>query len=83
MPVSYTHLDVYKRQLYDELDEHGIRVRPHAWISSEWFSPENTPGIAMPFFLAHPRLMRLEKKMILEVEGGDVYKRQGHDFVNV
>ena len=32
--------------------------------------PENTPGIAIPFFLAHPRLMRLEKKMILEVEGG-------------
>ena len=27
-------------------------------------------GIAMPFFLAHPRLMRLEKKMIIDVEGG-------------
>jgi hypothetical protein len=28
------------------------------------------PGIAIPFFLAHPRLMRLERKKILEVEGG-------------
>jgi hypothetical protein len=27
-------------------------------------------GIAIPFYLAHPRLMKLEKKMMLEVEGG-------------
>ena len=48
----------------------GIRLRPHAWISSEWFSPADVPGIAIPFYLAHPRLMKLEKKMMLEVEGG-------------
>ena len=47
-----------------------MRVRPHAWISDEWFSPDTTPGIAIPFYLAHPRLMRLERKMIFEVEGG-------------
>ena len=28
------------------------------------------PGIAIPFYLAHPRLMRLEKAQMLEVEGG-------------
>src|SRR5271168_5211319 len=70
--VEGTWLERCLHALYDELDEHGIRVRPHAWISSEWFSPENTPGIAMPLFLAHPRLMELEKKMMLEVEGGTV-----------
>jgi hypothetical protein len=48
--------------LHGELEQRGIRVRPHAWISSEWFSPDNTPGIAFPFYLAHPRLMQLEKK---------------------
>jgi hypothetical protein len=56
--------------LHEELAERGIRLRPHAWISSEWFSPEKTPGIAIPFYLAHPRLMKLEKKMMLDVEGG-------------
>ncbi len=56
--------------LHEELGERGIRLRPHAWISSEWFSPEKTPGIAIPFYLAHPRLMKLEKKMMLDVEGG-------------
>ena len=68
--VQGTWLASCLKALYRELDEHDIRVRPHAWISSEWFSPENTPGIAIPFYLAHPRLMQLEKKMILEVEGG-------------
>ena len=68
--VEGTWLESCLEALYRELDEHDIRVRPHAWISSEWFSPENTPGIAIPFYLAHPRLMQLEKKMILEVEGG-------------
>ena len=28
------------------------------------------PGIAIPFYLTHPRLMKLEKKMMLDVEGG-------------
>jgi putative zinc-binding metallo-peptidase len=68
--VAGTWLESCLKALYRELDEHDIRVRPHAWISSEWFSPENTPGIAIPFYLAHPRLMQLEKRMILEVEGG-------------
>jgi len=68
--VEGTWLEDCLLTLHDELAERGIRVRPHAWISNEWFSPESTPGIGIPFFLAHPRLMRLEKKMILEVEGG-------------
>jgi hypothetical protein len=68
--VEGTWLENCLRALSAELGEHGIRVRPHAWISSEWFSPESTPGIAIPFYLAHPRLMKLEKKMMLDVEGG-------------
>src|SRR5262249_18579446 len=44
--------------------------RPHGWLSSEWFSPSDSPGIAFPFYLAHPRLMKLERKMIIDVEGG-------------
>jgi hypothetical protein len=47
-------------------------VQPHFWVSNEWFSPDDTPGIAIPFYLTHPRLMRLERKMIIDVEGGTV-----------
>jgi hypothetical protein len=53
-----------------ELAQRGLTFRPHAWISAEWFTPDGVPGIAIPFYLAHPRLMRLEKTQMLEVEGG-------------
>ena len=70
--VEGTWLQRCLDDLHDELDQRGLRVRPHAWISSEWFSPDDTPGIAIPFYLVHPRLMRLERKMIIDVEGGTV-----------
>src|SRR5579863_9347523 len=59
-------------RLYSELNERGIRFRPHVWLAEEWFSPDGVPGIAVPFYLAHPRLMRLERKLTREVEGGNV-----------
>jgi hypothetical protein len=58
------------QQLYREMETRGIRFRPHCWLSDEWFSPDGVPGIAIPFYLAHPRLERLERKQMLEVEGG-------------
>lgn len=57
-------------RLYFELEERGIRFKPHVWLAQEWFSPDGIPGIAIPFYLAHPRLMKLERKQMLEVEGG-------------
>jgi len=68
--VEGTWLEDCVSALHEELEERGIRLRPHTWISSEWFSPAGVPGIAIPFYLAHPRLMKLEKKMMFDVEGG-------------
>ena len=48
----------------------GLRFRPHVWISTDWFSPHGIPGFAVPFYLAHPRLVALERRQMLEVEGG-------------
>ena len=67
--VEGTWLERCVRTLHEELDRRGIRFKPHVWISDEWFSPSDTPGIAIPFYLAHPRLMRLERKKIIDVEG--------------
>lgn len=58
------------KRLYRELRARGITFRPHVWLSDEFFTPDGVPGFAMPFYLAHPRLMRLERRMMLEVEGG-------------
>ncbi len=64
------------RRLVHELQLAGLaRFRPHCWLSSEWFSPDGVPGIAIPFYLAHPRLTRLEKSQMLAVEGGTLRQR--------
>ncbi|MPZ57165.1 MAG: hypothetical protein GEU91_11855 [Rhizobiales bacterium] len=68
--VEGTWIEECIEDLYGELDQRSLRIRPHAWISDDWFSPDTTPGIAVPFYLVHPRLIRLERKMIFEVEGG-------------
>lgn len=57
-------------ELEDDLADRKIHFRPHYWLSTEWFTPDGVPGVAIPFYLAHPKLMRLERKQMLEVEGG-------------
>ena len=59
------------KRLYTELENRGIHFRPHVWLAEEWFSPDGVPGIAVPFYLAHPRLERLERRIMREVEGGN------------
>ncbi len=59
------------QRIHAELQKRGIAFRPHMWLAEEWFSPDGVPGIAVPFYLAHPRLMRLERRMMKQVEGGN------------
>src|SRR5262244_916756 len=54
-----------------ELQARGVKFRPRYWLSDEWFTPDGVPGVAIPFYLAHPRLAKLELAQMLEVEGGD------------
>ena len=77
LPMCDLHLEIKGgfleepiAELSRELDARGLLVRPHFWISNEWFTPDGVPGIAVPFYLAHPRLAKLELAHMLEVEGG-------------
>jgi hypothetical protein len=56
-------------RLHDELGHRGFHFKPYFWLSSEWFSPDGYSGIAVPFYMVHPRLARLEKRQMFEVEG--------------
>lgn len=68
--IKGTPLEERIMQLYGELRRRHLRFRPHCWLSTEWFSPDGVPGIAIPFYLAHPRLSKLEFKQMFDVEGG-------------
>jgi hypothetical protein len=70
LTIAGTWLEGPIDQIWTELKKRGICLRPHFWLSEEWFSPAGVPGVAIPFYLAHPRLIRLEREKMLEVEGG-------------
>lgn len=70
LKIKDTPLQERIYQLYEELERRGIKFRPHYWLSDEWFSPDGVPGIAIPFYLAHARLAKLEFRQMYEVEGG-------------
>jgi len=55
-----------------ELARAGLQFRPSVWLSDEWFSPAGVGGFAMPFYLARPRLARLERAQMGDVEGGSL-----------
>jgi hypothetical protein len=58
-------------QLGRELQERGLQLPLHFYLSDEWFTPDGTSAIAIPFYLAHSRLSKLEEAQMLEVEGGE------------
>ena len=68
--INETPLERRIADLNQELEACGIRFRAHFWLSDDWFTPDGVPGVAIPFYLAHPRLARLELSQMLEVEGG-------------
>src|SRR5262245_38838668 len=72
LPLNIVGTSLERRvaRLYEELDGRGLRFKPHVWLSEEWFTPDNVSGFAIPFYLAHPRLSRLERRQMLQVEGG-------------
>ena len=57
-------------QLYRELEAKGLALMPPCHIGDEWFCPEGCAAIFIPFYLFEDRLRKLERKMVLEVEGG-------------
>jgi hypothetical protein len=71
LPIRLSGTSVSERaaRVFDELTARQIKVRPSIWLSEEWFNPDGTVGFAIPFYLAHPRLVRLERRLMLEAEG--------------
>ena len=63
--IEGTPLENRVARLYEELERRGLAFRPHVWLAEEWFTPDGVPGIAIPFYLADPRLMKLERNRML------------------
>ena len=70
LDIAHTPIPKRVQRVVGELERRGIQFNPPVWLAEEWFSPDGNPGVAVPFFLAHPRLMALEEEHMFDVEGG-------------
>ncbi|MGH9317148.1 MAG: putative zinc-binding metallopeptidase [Thermoanaerobaculia bacterium] len=78
-------LERFVRKLSSELDRKGLRrFRPLCYLTDEWGCPSGEPVIGIPFYLADPKLARLEKEMNDLEDGREIlmYLRHeaGHAF---
>ena len=69
--INGSELEGRIEKAVEELRANDLDFKPHFWLSDEWFCADGIPGVAIPFYLAHPRLEKLERSQLLEVEGGD------------
>src|SRR5258705_2139580 len=52
------------RKLLKEIERKGIRrFQPGFYLTDEWGCPDGQPVIGIPFYLADPKLARLEREM--------------------
>jgi len=70
LKIASSELQSRIEHFYEELAAKNITVKPICYLGDEWFCPEGCATISIPFYLAHPRLKKLEEKMMMEVEGG-------------
>lgn len=71
LTLSGTVIETRITQLREELASRGLHFPVHFYLAEEWFTPDGFASMAVPFYLAHPRLEKLELAQMLEVEGGE------------
>ena len=85
LAIPGTRVERMVSQLYDELDAKGVRFHPPVYLSDQWGCPDGTPLIGVPFYLADPRLERIEDDFAEGIESDDESMRfmrheAGHAF---
>jgi hypothetical protein len=87
LAIPGTPLEPVVREFEAELRAVGItRVRPRFYLSTEWGVPFETVAIAIPFYLAHPRLTALHAERGGHVEGSgraDILRYLRHEMGHV
>lgn len=80
LSLEGTVLEKLVTQLYVELEQHGLAFRPPVYLSDQWGCPDGTPLIGVPFYLADPRLARIEEDFALGIESeNDVLRFLRHE----
>jgi hypothetical protein len=85
LAIPGTRVERMVDQLYRELESRGLALRPPVYLSDQWGCPDGIPLIGVPFYLADPRLDRIEDDFAEGIESDDESMRflrheAGHAF---
>ena len=62
LKVEGSPVEGYIRELYKDLERRGFKqFRPVCYLTDEWGCPDQQPVLGIPFYLADPKLRKLEK----------------------
>ena len=85
LSIAGTRVERMVDQLYSELAARNLAFRPPVYLSDQWGCPDGTPLIGVPFYLADPRLQRIEEDFAEGIESDEESMRYfrheaGHAF---
>jgi len=71
LTIEGTPLQPVVADFLAEVERLGLAVRPRPYLSTEWGVPFGTVAVAIPFYLASPKLTALHEERTAFVEGTD------------
>ena len=66
--IEGSPLEPYTRRVRRELEARRVYFKPDFYLTDAWGCPDRVPVIGVPFYLADPRLSRLEEEQSGEIE---------------
>src|SRR2546423_1255889 len=64
LKLEGSSVERFVQQLYRELEAKALhKFRPSVYLTDEWGCPDEEPVIGIPFYLADPKLQKLEREM--------------------
>jgi hypothetical protein len=68
LAIEGSPLDRFVARLRREMEAKRLRYKPEVYLTDGWGCPDRSPVIGIPFYLADPRLARLEGEQAGDVE---------------
>jgi hypothetical protein len=70
--IEGSPVELFIQRLYRELERKRLWFRPVCYLTDSWGCPDEVPVIGVPFYLADPRLMRIEEEQTGELESDPI-----------
>jgi hypothetical protein len=70
--IEGSPIEPFIGRLYRELELRKFCFRPTCYLTDSWGCPDEVPVIGIPFYLADPRLMRIEEEQTADLESDQI-----------